>query len=534
MMKQNELLKILTKNVHTLMMAALILFVGIMSFIDSRRLVSIDNQNSVSIQMKKHIDDYALFSVDKTNIYDDGISSFNTESSVLPKQWDTERASSNNNRNLSVNTKDMDEDQVNRREVVIAVIDTGIDFSHPDIVDHMWVNPGEIDGDNIDNDNNGYIDDIYGWDFYNNDASIGHYDEIVTNKSAYIMDNDNHGTHIAGIIAAVAKDYANATDLGINLDIKIMSLKINGGVDGSGKLMDAVKAVKYAKMMGADICNISWGTDVYSEELYQIMKETDMLFVAAAGNSGDNNDLEPIYPANLKLDNLISVTSADTLGGLNEYSNYGVNTVDIAAPGNNIYSTIIGGYAYMSGSSMAAPQVSAVAALYFGYEDNHNPSKIKELIIDAVKPLPELRGKIRYAGIVDMNEAVTSFVKSAENVIEQKMVKETEIKENGINETEVKENTVKENGIEKISIVIEGPVREKNFDFQENERELSLSLEELYMAKQEDFFEGLVRDKYQLYIIFTEEIMPLETEDGVFERRIIESMKKRHHHYMRS
>ncbi len=296
-----------------------------------------------------------------------------------------------------------------RREVVVAVIDTGIDYSHPDLADNMWINPGEIDGDHIDNDNNGYIDDIYGWDFYNDDASVCHYDKKKKNKTASVLDNDNHGTHIAGIIAAIANNNIGIAGVASSVDIKLMSLKINGGIDGSGMLSDAVEAVKYATMMGADICNLSWGTGVYSKDLYKVMKESNMLFVAAAGNSGEDNDEEPIYPANMKLDNLISVTSLDSTGELNYYSNYGANTVDLAAPGDNIYSTIVGRYAQMSGSSMAAPQVSAVAAMLYAYDDHIYASNVKKIIIDTLKPIEDLEDKMRYPGIPDAFKAINSI-----------------------------------------------------------------------------------------------------------------------------
>jgi subtilisin family serine protease len=128
-----------------------------------------------------------------------------------------------------------------------------------------------------------------------------------------------------------------------------MSLKINGGPKGTGNLASAVEAVKYATRMGADICNLSWGTSSYTASLEQVMKESDMLFIAAAGNTGDDNNNAPVYPASLKLDNLISVTFVDSAGELTGLSNYGSNTVDLAAPGEDILSTIVGNYSSMSG-----------------------------------------------------------------------------------------------------------------------------------------------------------------------------------------
>ena len=297
-----------------------------------------------------------------------------------------------------------------KREVVVAIIDTGVDYEHPDLADHMWVNQAEIPSDKIDNDNNGYIDDIYGWDFYNSDSSVCHYKYSQEYKKnlADPKDNDDHGTHIAGIIGAVSNNNIGIAGVASNIDIKIMSLKINGGPNGTGSISGAVEAIKYATMMGADICNMSWGTSQYSSILEQIMKESDMLFVAAAGNSGSNNNSDPVYPASMKLDNLISVTFIDSSGELTKLSNYGGTTVDLAAPGEDIYSTIVGSYATMSGSSMAAPQVSAVAAILYAYGENLYPSNIKEVILNNVKTLPNLEGYMINPGIPSAYKAILS------------------------------------------------------------------------------------------------------------------------------
>lgn len=287
------------------------------------------------------------------------------------------------------------------REVVVAIIDTGVDINHPDLKDHIWVNPGEIPNDGIDNDNNGYIDDVHGWDFYNNDATVSHYIYLNDNQK-YIADpndNDDHGTHIAGIIGVVANNNIGIAGIASNINIKIMPLKINGGPDSVGKISKAIEAIKYATMMGADICNLSWGTNDYIAELEEVMRESDMLFVAAAGNKGVDNNKNPIYPANLELDNLISVTFIDAKGKLTALSNYGSTTVDLAAPGEDIISTTVGGYGSMSGTSMAAPHVSAIAALLYSYSDNPYPANIKEIILNNIKKLPSLEGKVLYPGI---------------------------------------------------------------------------------------------------------------------------------------
>lgn len=290
--------------------------------------------------------------------------------------------------------------------VTVAVIDTGVDILHPALNEHIWINSGEIPDNGIDDDQNGYIDDCYGWDFYNNDNSVCHY--ITTehgHTNANPEDNDNHGTHCAGIIAATGNVFGVAG----GIDIRILPLKIHGGLKNSGSVAQAIKAIKYAQAAGAEICNLSWGTTVYSEILETVMRESDMLFVVAAGNSGGNNNSTPLYPASYELDNLISVAYVTQSGTLASDSNYGVSTVDIAAPGQDIYSTTVGGeYHYMSGTSMAAPVVSGVAALLYAVGDTPYPQNVKEILIQTIKPLESLDGFLRYPGIVDAAAALSA------------------------------------------------------------------------------------------------------------------------------
>ena len=273
-----------------------------------------------------------------------------------------------------------------REEVVVAVIDTGIDYRHPDLKDHMWKNSGEIPNDGIDNDGNGYIDDIYGWDYYNDDNTVCHYEYNSISRS-YLHsreDNDDHGTHVAGIIAAVQNNRTGIAGIASNTNVRLMSLKIHGGADKSGTVADAVKAVKYAQNMGAQICNMSWGSSTRSEALELAMKESSMLFICAAGNEGLNNDITPLYPASYELDNIISVTFFDANGLLTINSNYGLS-VDIAAPGSDIYSTIVGTYGTMSGSSMAAPHITGLAAILYSLDDNLYPQIVRQLILSSTK-----------------------------------------------------------------------------------------------------------------------------------------------------
>ena len=295
------------------------------------------------------------------------------------------------------------------RPVVIAVIDTGIDYRHPDLRDSMWTNPNEIPDNGIDDDGNGYVDDIYGWDFYNNDASVCHYIETENGYTVDPDDNDNHGTHIAGIIAATANNSIGISGVASNVNIKIMSLKIHGGSSSSGSVANAIKAIRYAETMGADICNLSWGTANYSQALELTIRESSMLFISAAGNNGINNNSTPTFPASLRLPNLISVAYIRNDGTLAEDSNYGVSTVDIAAPGEDIYSTLVGKYGYSSGTSMAAPHITGLAAMIYAYQENIYPAQVKELIINTMTPLDALTGYLINPGIPDAGAAIRSL-----------------------------------------------------------------------------------------------------------------------------
>ena len=292
--------------------------------------------------------------------------------------------------------------------VIVAVIDTGVDYLHPDLAANMWTNVGEISGNGVDDDENGYIDDVYGWDFYNDDNTVCHYAEDPTDGSIRSLpsDCDDHGTHVAGIIGAVKDNGIGISGLASVGNIRIMSLKIHGGSRRRGKLSDAIRAIKYAESMGASICNISWGTYTYSPSLAQAIKHSKMLFICAAGNDGTDNDERPIYPACLGYDNVISVGFVNASGMLTYNPNYGISSVDIAVPSTDIISTIVGGYGSISGSSMAAPHVTAIAALLYSLKDTY-ASAAKNIILDSVKKTDGLGSFIRYGGIPSLDAALS-------------------------------------------------------------------------------------------------------------------------------
>ncbi|MBT2756927.1 S8 family serine peptidase [Mesobacillus foraminis] len=238
------------------------------------------------------------------------------------------------NPDIDINAPEAWSSYKNLKEVVVGVIDTGIDINHPDLKGKIWTNPGESGAkanDGIDNDGNGFIDDVHGWDFYNEDNTV--FDAIQ---------GDDHGTHVAGTIAAVLEGGSISKNTGVAgaaPNVKIMPIKFLGPEGGT--TAGAVAAIEYAKKMGVKITNNSWGGGEYDPLLEQAIANSDSLFVAAAGNEGMDIDEEySSYPASFESSNILSVAAVDNLGQLAPFSNYGKHSVDIAAPGVNVLSTV--------------------------------------------------------------------------------------------------------------------------------------------------------------------------------------------------
>ena len=286
-----------------------------------------------------------------------------------------------------------------KRQVIVALIDTGVDITHPELSGSIWTNTGEIPGDGIDNDGNGYVDDVYGWNFYDNNAQV------------FTGTDDNHGTHSAGTIAA-ARNGVGTVGICDPAYVKIMVIKTLGTSSGVGTVSNVVKAIRYAQANGASICNLSFGTMKYSEELYQAIKDSGMLFIVAAGNgdasgNGYSIDEQPMYPASFELDNIISVANLRFDGQLDRASNYGVRSVDLAAPGNYILSTITGNdYAYMSGTSMAAPMVTGTAAMLYSCDASLSLMDVRNRILQSARPIESLSGKVATGGMLDAGAAM--------------------------------------------------------------------------------------------------------------------------------
>jgi len=294
--------------------------------------------------------------------------------------------------------------QKGRQDVIVAVIDTGCDVFHPSLSSNIWKNPGESGLDEngfsrasngYDDDNNGFVDDIYGWNFVNNSPDV--------------QDEHGHGTHIAGIIGG--KALRGPGSIGVAPHVSLMILKYydseNSGVDN---LKHTVAAIRYAVTMGAKIINYSGGGIIRSREEEAVIAwaaAQGVLVVAAAGNEGLNSDFFHFYPANYDLENILSVAAVDREGVLLEVSNWGPSTVDLAAPGKNIYSTLPNGqFGYMTGTSQATAFVSGVAALMLAQDEQMQPPALIAQLVGQGRPISSLRGKVRSGDIVDASTAL--------------------------------------------------------------------------------------------------------------------------------
>jgi hypothetical protein len=270
------------------------------------------------------------------------------------------------------------------RDVVVAVIDSGIDYAHEDLAENIFINDNEIPGNGVDDDNNGYVDDVHGWDFLNDDNDP--------------FDDFGHGTHVAGTIGAVGDNGVGIA--GVAWEVSILPLKFLDDY-GDGTTAGAVAAVEYATMMGADIANSSWGGYGFSQALLDAIDEAttaDILFVAAAGNNALNIDEYPHYPSSYPSPNIVAVAATDHDDDLAHFSNFGSNSVDLAAPGSSILSTLPDGYGLKSGTSMAAPHVAGAASLIRSLAPTIGVVELKQLLLDFADPVAGLADKVLTGG----------------------------------------------------------------------------------------------------------------------------------------
>jgi subtilisin family serine protease len=281
--------------------------------------------------------------------------------------------------------------------VYVGIIDEGYMYTHPDLAANAGMNPGEIANNGVDDDGNGYVDDVYGWDFDGN------------NNSVFDGAGDDHGTHVAGTIGAVGGNGAGVA--GVVWNVKLLSGKFLG--NRGGTTANAIKAVDYftaLKIKGLNIVatNNSWGGGGYSQGLYDAIGRANsagILFIAAAGNGGsdgvgDDNDSTPHYPSSYLNDNIIAVASITSSGAKSSFSNYGIKSVDIGAPGSGIWSTVpvsskgkvVAGYASYSGTSMATPHVTGAVALYKTSNPGATAAQVKAGILSSATPTASLSG----------------------------------------------------------------------------------------------------------------------------------------------
>jgi subtilisin family serine protease len=286
--------------------------------------------------------------------------------------------------------------------LVVAVIDSGVDFTHPDLAGRQWVNPGESVGgketNGVDDDQNGFVDDLNGWNFCND------------TPTPFTVGDHPHGTHVAGTVAASAN---GAGVVGVAPNVKVMALKFGCGASGNASSENVIRALAYARMMGVRIANYSYGyLGGPSQAQKDAIENYGGLFVASAGNDSHNNDGNAnftAYPSSYDLPNILAVAAVDNRGSLGDFSNYGATTVDISAPGVDILSTLPGSsYDFWNGTSMAAPHVTGTAALVASVNSGllDDVAAIKKVIMDTGKPLAATSGKTVTGDMVNAYAAV--------------------------------------------------------------------------------------------------------------------------------
>ena len=279
--------------------------------------------------------------------------------------------------------------------VVVAVIDTGVQYTHPDLVGNIAINTGETPNNGVDDDRNGYTDDYYGYDFINYDGNP--------------MDDHYHGTHCAGTIGAKGNNGVGVA--GVAWSVSILPVKVLSA-SGSGSLASVASGINYAVARGAKVLSMSLGGSSSSATLDNAIaaaRQSGVLIVAAAGNSGQNTDYYPSYPASSPSDNVLAVAATDSSDAMASWSNYGPTSVDVAAPGVNIYSTLLGNtYDYLSGTSMATPHVAGMAGVLRAINSNLSYLQLKNIIMQTVDPLAALNGRIVSGGRVNLYKAALS------------------------------------------------------------------------------------------------------------------------------
>lgn len=301
---------------------------------------------------------------------------------MYPDQWGL----------TAINAPDAWQIRTDCSSTIVSVVDSGVDHFHDDLIGNLWTNPGEIPHNHKDDDENGFPDDVHGWDFARNDE--------------YPWDADSHGTHVSGIIGAVENNFGV---VGVCWDARIMAVRFLDET-GSGFASDALQAIDYSRKNGARVINNSWGGGPKDSGLYFAFKaanDADIVLVVAAGNDGADNDLVPTYPADFQFPTQINVAAIDEEGALAGFSNYGARTVHVAAPGVNILSTVpFDKYSYFEGTSMASPFVAGAAAMIRSEFPNLSAVEVKRVILDSAKVTAKLTGSVASDGQLDLDAAL--------------------------------------------------------------------------------------------------------------------------------
>lgn len=282
--------------------------------------------------------------------------------------------------------------------IVVAVSDTGIDYTHPDLAANAWTNAGEIPGNGIDDDGNGYIDDVHGYDFANGDADP--------------MDDNGHGTHVSGTIGGVGNNGVGVA--GVNWNVRIVGAKFLTS-NGSGSLWAGAQTILYAAKVHARVVNASWGClgpscyASYMEDALKTLNDAGGLFMAAAGNSANDNDAYPSYPANYAVANVVAVAATDSNDALASFSDWGATRVHLAAPGVSILSSLPGGqYASWNGTSMATPHVTGAAALFLAARPDATVTEVKQKLMDTADRVSSLAGKVVSGGRLNVAKLIAA------------------------------------------------------------------------------------------------------------------------------
>lgn len=293
------------------------------------------------------------------------------------------------------------------RSTTIAVIDSGADYNHPELNKSIKRNEADCDFDGRDSDRNGFVDDCVGWNF--------------SEEMSLPWDDTGHGTFIGGIISGELNNGLGTS--GVCPNCSLLPIRFMDS-DGLGDTEDAIRGIKYAVKMGVSVINLSFAGEGYDQELRNALKEAlakDIVVVAAAGNDGENNDKNEIYPANYKLPNLISVAASKKDTNLWAYSNYGLRRVQIAAPGVNVWGPWIDGKWYRSqGTSFATPIVAGAAGLIRSANPNLTAAEVVSIIEATVSVSDKLSKKVKFSGILDLRSALDCAVSKGRECLTRK------------------------------------------------------------------------------------------------------------------